>query len=90
MKTFAVPSPTQVLGTSLELANRNQMNPSSNIIIGLLKYEPIIDREVIVHFANGIKYKWQFEKFCEHNPETAEEFKCIVQKMITSEERTHE
>ena len=37
VKIFAVSSPTQVLRTSLELANRNQMNPSSNIITTLLK-----------------------------------------------------
>ena len=37
-----------------------------------------------------IKYKWQFEKFCHDNPETTEEFKRIVQKMIASEERTRE
>jgi len=37
-----------------------------------------------------MKYKWQFEKFCDDNPETIEEFKHIVQKMIASEERTGE
>jgi hypothetical protein len=40
------------------------------------------------HFANGIKYKWQFEKFCDDNPETAEEFKRTAQKMIAFQERT--
>ena len=50
----------------------------------------ITDREVIDHFANGIKYKWQFEKSCDDNPETTEEFKRTIQKMIASEERTRE
>ena len=45
---------------------------------------------MIDHFANGIKYKWQFEKFYDDNLETAEEFKRTVQKMIASEERTRE
>jgi hypothetical protein len=45
---------------------------------------------VIDHLTNGIKYKWQFEKFSDYNPETAEEFKRKVQKMIASEERTRE
>jgi hypothetical protein len=45
---------------------------------------------VIDHFANRIKYKWQFEKFCDDKPKTAEEFKRTVQKMIASEERTRE
>ena len=49
-----------------------------------------MDREVIDHFANGIKYKWQFEKFYDDNLETAEEFKRTVQNMIASEERTPE
>ena len=39
VKTFVASSPTQVLRMSLELANRNRMNPSSNIITALLKYE---------------------------------------------------
>jgi len=30
---------------------------------------------MIDHFANGIKYKWQFKKFYDDNPETTEEFK---------------
>jgi len=38
----------------------------------------ITDREVIDHFANGIKYKWQFEKFYDDNPETVEEFKHTI------------
>ena len=38
----------------------------------------ITDREVTDHFANGIKYKWQLEKFYDDNPETAEEFKRTV------------
>ena len=50
----------------------------------------IIDREVIEHFSNGIKYKWQFEKLCDDNAETAEDFKHTVQKMIASKEHTHE
>jgi hypothetical protein len=45
---------------------------------------------VIEHFTNEIKYKWQFEKFCDDNPKTAEEFKRTVQKMIAFEESTHE
>ena len=45
---------------------------------------------MIDHFANGIKYKWQFEKFSDDNLETAKEFKRTVQKMIASEERTRE
>jgi hypothetical protein len=45
---------------------------------------------VIDHFTNGIKYKWQFEKFCDDNPETTKKFKRTVQKTIASEERTHE
>jgi len=45
---------------------------------------------VIDHFTNGIKYKWQFEKFYDDNLETTEEFKRLVQKMIAFEERTHE
>jgi hypothetical protein len=45
---------------------------------------------VIDHFANGIKHKWQFEKFYDDNLETAEEFKCTVQKMIAFEEHTRE
>ena len=48
------------------------------------------DREVIDHFSNRMKYKWQFENFCDDNPETAEEFKRTVQKMIASKERTRE
>ena len=40
MKFFAVSSLTQVPETSLELANRNQMKPSINIITALLKYKP--------------------------------------------------
>ena len=40
VKNFAVSSPTQVLRMSLELASRNQMKPSSNIIAALLSYEP--------------------------------------------------
>ena len=48
------------------------------------------DREVIDHFSNRMKYKWQFEIFCDDNPETAEEFKRTVQKMIASKEHTHE
>ena len=47
-------------------------------------------REVIEHFSNGIKYKWQVEKFCDDNPEIAKDFKHTVQKIIASEERTHE
>ena len=50
----------------------------------------ITNWEVIEHFSNGIKYKWQFEKFYDDNPETTEEFKHIVQKMIASKECTHE
>ena len=50
----------------------------------------ITDREVIDHFTNGIKYKWQFEKFYDDNPETVEEFKRTVHKMIASEECTSE
>ena len=68
------------------------MNPSSNNITASLKYEPVFDitdREVIDHFANRIKYKWQFKKFCYDNPEIAKEFKHTVQKIIASEERTH-
>ena len=49
-----------------------------------------MDREVIEHFSNVIKYKWQFEKFCDDNPETAEDFKHTVHKMIASEECTRE
>ena len=45
---------------------------------------------MIDHSANGIKYKLQFEKFCDDNPETAKKFKSIVQKMIAFEERTRE
>jgi hypothetical protein len=45
---------------------------------------------VIEHFSNGFKYKWQFEKFYDDNPDTAEDFKHTVQKMIASEERTRE
>ena len=45
---------------------------------------------MIDHFANGIKYKWQLEKFCDDNPEIVEEFKRTVQKMIASKERTRE
>ena len=40
VKIFAVSSPTQVLGTSLELTSKNQMKPSSNIIAVLLSYKP--------------------------------------------------
>ena len=40
MKTFTASSPTQVLGTSLDLASRNQMKPSNNIIAALLSYKP--------------------------------------------------
>ena len=50
----------------------------------------ITDMELIDHFANRIKYKWQFKKFCDDNPKTTEEFKRTIQKMIASEERTHE
>jgi hypothetical protein len=45
---------------------------------------------VIEHFSNGIKYKWLFEKFYNDNPETIEDFKRTIQKMIASEERTRE
>jgi hypothetical protein len=45
---------------------------------------------VIEHFTNEIKYKWQFEKLCDDNPKTDEEFKRTVQKMIAFEESTHE
>ena len=45
---------------------------------------------MIDHFANGIKYKWQFEKLYGDNLETIEEFKHTVQKMIASKERTRE
>ena len=45
---------------------------------------------MIDHFANGIKYKWKIEKLCDDNLEIAEEFKRTVQKMIASEECTHE
>ena len=45
----------------------------------------ITDREVIEHFSNGIKYKWQFEKFYDDNLEIVKDFKRTVQKMIASE-----
>lgn len=54
------------------------------------QFYDITEREVIEHFANGIKYKWQFERFCDDNLETADDFKRTVQKMISSEERTRE
>jgi hypothetical protein len=38
----------------------------------------------------GIRAKWQFQDFYRENPLTNEEFKCIVQKMISAEERTQE
>ena len=40
VKIFAASSTTQVLGTSLELARKNQMKPSSNITAALLSHEP--------------------------------------------------
>ena len=40
MKIFAASSPTQVPETSLEVASRNQMKSSSNIIAALLSYKP--------------------------------------------------
>ena len=40
VKIFMTSSPTQVLRTSLELASKNQMKPSNNIITNLLSYEP--------------------------------------------------
>jgi len=45
---------------------------------------------VIEHFSNEIKYKWQFEKLCDDNLKTAVDSKRTIQKMIASEERTHE
>ena len=45
---------------------------------------------MIDNFANGIKYKWQFEKFYDDNLETVDEFKRTIQKMVASEERTRE
>jgi len=45
---------------------------------------------VIEHFSNGIKAKWQFQAFYNDNAEIADDFKCTVQKLIASEERTQE
>ena len=40
----------------------------------------ITDMEVIEHFSNGIKYKWQFEKFYDNNPETAKALSALSRK----------
>jgi len=40
VKIFAASSTTKVRGTSLELASKNQMKPSNNIIADLLSYKP--------------------------------------------------
>jgi hypothetical protein len=34
--------------------------------------------------------KWQFQDFCKEDPRNNKEFRCIVEKMITAEEKTRE
>jgi hypothetical protein len=50
----------------------------------------ITEQEVIEAFSHGIMAKWQFQDFCKENPRNNKEFRCIVEKMITVEEKTQE
>ena len=94
MKTLVVFWPTQALWLSLEHVNRKPDGTFQEYYHRFVELRAqvydITYREVIEHLSNGIKYKWQVEKFCDDNPETAKDFKRTVQKMIASEERTHE
>jgi hypothetical protein len=48
----------------------------------------ITEREVIEAFSHGIMAKWQFQDFCKENLRNNEEFRCTVEKMIMTEEKT--
>jgi hypothetical protein len=48
----------------------------------------ITEREVIEAFSHEIMAKWQFQDFYKKNLRSNEEFRCIVEKMITTEEKT--
>ena len=48
----------------------------------------ITDREVIAAFAEGILANWQYKDYFNENPRTNEDFKRVVEKLISSEERT--
>lgn len=50
----------------------------------------ITEREVIEAFSYGIMTKWQFQDFCKENPHNNEEFKNIIEKMISAAEKTRE
>ena len=50
----------------------------------------ITEREVIEAYSHGIMAMWQFQDFCKENPRNNEEFRCTVEKMITTEEKTRE
>jgi hypothetical protein len=48
----------------------------------------ITEREVIEAFSYRILAKWQFQDFCKENPQSNEEIKRMVERMITAEEKT--
>jgi hypothetical protein len=50
----------------------------------------ITEREVIEGFSFGILAKGQFQDFCKENPRSNEEFKQMVERMVTAEEKTQE
>jgi hypothetical protein len=50
----------------------------------------ITEREVIEAFSHGIMPKWQFKDFCKENLRNNKVFRCIVEKMITMEEKMRE
>ena len=50
----------------------------------------ITEREVIEAFSHRIMARWQFQDLCKENPRNNKEFRRIVEKMITAEEKTRE
>lgn len=50
----------------------------------------ITKKEVIEAFSYGILTKWQFHDFYKENPQSNEEFKHTVEKMIVAVEKTRE
>ncbi|XP_066361433.1 uncharacterized protein [Miscanthus floridulus] len=48
----------------------------------------ITDKEVIEAFAEGISANWQYKDYFNENPRTNEDFKRVVEELISSEERT--
>jgi hypothetical protein len=50
----------------------------------------ITEQEVIEALSYGILARWQFHDFFKENPRSNEEFKRMVEKMITVEEKPRE